>query len=108
MGRSNKGVLGDALDLGLNYFTYGMVGFNKDGLTTGMGVDALKEVTGAAAAEEQLEQQAEVAEQERQKLQAEEQQRQQQRRTRNLQASQSAANLRGSSLGNTSSDFLGV
>lgn len=44
--------LDQLIDIGANYFSLGTIGFGKEGFKEGISVKGLKEVTGAAAAEE--------------------------------------------------------
>lgn len=115
------GFLDDSLNAVTNIFTAGVVGFDEDGLGTGIlsdaAIDVTKEITGAKAAEEanalareQAEQARAQAEQDRQNAISDDQR-------RNLQASRRAGSVRNNS-GDTSSgnvsnlgnqtDFLGL
>lgn len=117
-------VLESALDIGINYFTGGFAGFKDDeggaGLN-GVSTSALKEVTGAKAAEEANEDARKRFDAEKAKADQDRKDAQATSARDELQKSRSAGNARGgvrssasrgnsrfSNLGTDEEDFLGL
>lgn len=115
-------VLDEAISATTNAFTYGTVGYGKNGIKKGVvlqaGVDGLKEVTGAAAAEDANEMAREQAEIDRnEKLAVREQEIAGQERTAVARSRKAYQGTVGNTSNNTSSatstvnnstDFLGL
>lgn len=120
-------VLESIIDVAIQGSTAGLLGFSSDegGLGTGIvgeaGVDVLKEVSGAKAAEEANEDARRRVDEERARIEEQTKQNQAQSAANQLAASRSAASARGgvstpsstgqsrfSNLGSDEADFLGL
>lgn len=116
------GFLDDIIDVSTNFGTGGLVGFDEEGFGTGVtsdiAIDATKEITGAAAAEEANAMALEQAREDRQARLDQRATARTQQRNRQISASNAAgasrrsvtntSQARGSSLGGDEGNLLGL